>query len=69
MSYVMIPRAVFKEWWSKPWVEVLAAAEEKTDGLCVVDGPSAKVCAGNAVVHEGDDKWGKGKTLLLNQNW
>src|SRR5688572_8337163 len=31
--YVSVPRAVFTDYWHRPWVEVLAAAERGEDGL------------------------------------
>ena len=68
LTFVRIPRAHFVTWWARPWPEVLAAAEAGEDGLAIDDSPDRSE-RNYAYVYEGDDSWGKGKTLLFQLNW
>ena len=66
-TFVRIPRAQFSTWWTRPWPEVIAAAEAGEDGLALETPDRSR--NGYAYVYEGENGWGKWKTLLYQQNW
>jgi hypothetical protein len=76
--FVCVPRAVAATYWAMPWGDVLEAAERGVDGLTVqfetpvlwVGRPDEAAEPPDVVfLREGDGDWGKGRTLLYQQNW
>lgn len=79
LQIVRAPRAVAADWWYRPWSEVVAAAEQKVDGL---DFAKSRVLKGGAFVidesltpdsaylRKADRHWAtKDKTILFQQTW
>lgn len=84
-TFVIVPRGVAAQWWSRPWSDVLAAAQAGTDGLRVyqnADVPMWRPKDKSGVLEPGWDDWdsiaflreshvfeGVKRTLLYKQNW
>jgi hypothetical protein len=77
-AFVCVPRVVAPTYWATPWADVLEAAEHGVDGLTRQfetpvlwvgrpDEPAEPPDV--AFLREGDGDWGKGRTLLYQQNW
>ena len=69
VRFVEVPRAHLTAYWSRPWAEVVAAAQRGTDGLKIVDENIFLTTHQTPETAWLREQEGTGGCLLFRQHW